>query len=315
MLLDAGNRIAIWSVALSVLLPAAAMLAMQIFGARHRIAIWPVILFAFAAPGWLLVDEVRQFQFALQVYEDERFPAPTITPKHIEALRKLRFAWDSRIESGGPVVDPFTPYGSASMAADLAPIIGTRDRDAVARFHREVSETLIWALDNCTLETGLYRLAHLTSSLMERRRRQDLDGLPATRIEAIVAELPRLEPDGYFRFTDQHRRLLQHLRFEWPAPDFVLIVARNMWGYPVPTVHFKRPFGDMTAFDYDMADILELPRPGPHQRDPLLERLYLEMWPALQTFVERVTIDAPTSSDAANRHCSLPVQQARGGPT
>jgi hypothetical protein len=310
MLFDSGNRIAIWSVVLLVV----AMLAMQIFGVRHRIAVWSVRLLAVATLGWLLITEARQFQLALQVYQDERFPAPTITPKHIEALRKLRFAWDSRIESGGPVVDQFTPYGSNSMAADLAPIIGTRDRDAVARFHREVSEVLIWALENCPLAPGQYRLGHLTNSSLEQRRKQDLDGLPAARIEAIVAELPRLEPDGYFRFTDQHRRLLQHLRFEWPDPDFMWVVAGNIWGYPVPTVHFKRPFGDMTAFDDDMADILERPRPGPRQRDPLLDRLYGEMWPALQTFVEHVTINEPTTSDTANGHCSIPTQQAWGGP-
>jgi hypothetical protein len=309
MLFDTGNRIAIWS----VVLLAVAMMAMQIFGIRHRVVIWSAVVLAVATVGWLLITEVRQFRLALQVYEDERFPAPAMTPKHVEAMRKMRFAWDSRIESGGPVVDPFMPYGSTSMAADLAPIIGTRDRDVVARFHREVSEVLIWALENCPLAPGQYQLAHLTNSSMEQRLRQDLDELPAARIEAIVAELPRLEPDGYFRFTDQHRRLLQHLRFEWPDPDFVWVVTRNIWGYPVPTVHFKRPFGDLTAFDDDMADILERPRPGPDQSDPVLERLYWEMWPALQTFVEHVTINGPATSDPANEHCSIPTQQARGG--
>jgi hypothetical protein len=310
MLFDTGNRIAIWSVVLLAL----AMLAMQIFGIRHRILNWSVALLAIAALGVLLSSEVRQVWLALQVYQDKRFPAPAITPKHVEALRKMRFAWDSLIESGGPVVDPFAPYGSTSMAADLAPIIGTRDRSAVARFHREVSEVLIWALENCPLEPGQYRLAHLTNASMEQRLRQDLDGLAAARIEEIIAELPRLEPDGYFRFTDHHRRLLQHLRFEWPDADFLWVAVRNIWGYSAPTVHFKRPFGDMTAFDYDMADILERPHPGPGQRDPLLERLYQEMWPALQTFVEHVTIDEPTSSDAANGHCSIPTQHALGGP-
>jgi hypothetical protein len=30
---------------------------------------------------------------------------PTITPKHLQALGKLRFAWHMAIESGGPIVD------------------------------------------------------------------------------------------------------------------------------------------------------------------------------------------------------------------
>jgi hypothetical protein len=67
----------------------------------------------------------------------------TITPKHLEALRKLRFGWNTRLESGGPVVDPLAPYGSEDMGADLGPIIGRRDPVAIARFHREVSALLI----------------------------------------------------------------------------------------------------------------------------------------------------------------------------
>jgi hypothetical protein len=56
-------------------------------------------------------------------------------------------------------------------------------------------------------------------------------------------------------------------------------------------VHFKRPFGDMTAFDVDMANILGLPRPPERGLDPVLERLYWEMWPALQTFVEHARLE------------------------
>jgi hypothetical protein len=124
--------------------------------------------------------------------------------------------------------------------------------------------------------------------------KQDLAGLPQERIEEVAGELPRLEPDGYFQFTDQHRRLLQHLRFEWPAAQHLGMVARG--GYPVPAVHFKRPFGDMTVLDIDMAEILELPPPAPGQLDPRLERLYWEMWPALQTFVEHAAIEVPSAS-------------------
>jgi len=84
---------------------------------------------------------------------------------------------------------------------------------------------------------------------------------------------PRLEPDGHFRFTDQHRRLLRKLRFEWPDPQMIGFVAGN--GYPVPAVHFKPPFGDMTSFDIDMASILGVPKPS--AGDPLFRRLYWEM--------------------------------------
>src|SRR5262249_25568063 len=135
---------------------------MQVFGTGDRTAIWFAVLLA-ATLGGLLVWEGRQWWLAGQVYKDEQFPVPAITPKHIEALRKLQFIWDARIENGGPVVDPLTPYGSENMAADLGRIIGRRDRVAVARFHREVSAVLIWALENCALAPGQYRLTHLTN--------------------------------------------------------------------------------------------------------------------------------------------------------
>jgi hypothetical protein len=285
--------------------------AVQIFDTWDRNVISLIMFLIVAILAWLIWN-VLQWWLALRVYTDEQFPTPAITREHVEALRKIRFAWNTWIESGGPVVDQFTPYGSENMAADLGPIIGTRDRVTIARFHREVSETLIWALDKCALAPGQYRLAHLTNSFMQQRLRQDLAGLPETRIEEIVAELPRLEPDGYFQFTDQHRRLLQHLRFEWPAPQHMSTVASG--GYPVPTVHFKRPFGDMTAFEIDMAEILELPRPAPDRLDPLLERLYWETWPALQTFVEHATIEVPSVSrtgDGCDRPAARPDDKAR----
>jgi hypothetical protein len=61
---------------------------------------------------------------------------------------------------------------------------------------------------------------------------------------------------------------------------------------PVPIVNYKRPFGDMTAFEIDMASILGLSRP-PLADTPLdrqLSALYWDMWPALQTFAEHATI-------------------------
>jgi hypothetical protein len=267
---------------------------------------WLVLALApLAWPAW----QVWRWELVRRIYASQEEPsAPTITPKHVQALRKLRFAWNTIFESGGPIVDPWAPYGSENMAADLGPILGTRDKVAIARFHREISSLLIWALKNGELAVGDYWLAHLDNASMERRLRRELaryPGVPRERVEAIVAELPRLDPDGRFRFTDQHRRLLHELALEWPDWQTMSIVAGYIGirlpgsGYPAPTVHFKRPFGYMSAFEIDMAAILGLPNamgedvPGRvgGKIDPLLDRLYWEMWPALQTFVEHVEID------------------------
>jgi hypothetical protein len=45
-------------------------------------------------------------------------------------------------------------------------------------------------------------------------------------------------------------------------------------GYPAPAVHFKRPFGDMSAFDIDVAANLGLPHAKGDTIDALLDRLF-----------------------------------------
>jgi hypothetical protein len=187
-------------------------------------------------------------------------------------------------------VDPLTLHGNEDLAADLGPLLGTRDKVAIARFHREASLLLLWALKHGELAAGGYRLAHLDNAGMERRLQRELarfPGLPKARVATILAELPRLDPDGQFRFTDQHRRLLRGHRLEWPHRQLMRCVASS--GYPAPAVDFKRPFG-VTAFSIDMAAILGLAPAQGETIDPLLGRLYWEMWPALQAFVEHVTV-------------------------
>jgi hypothetical protein len=211
--------------------------------------------------------------------------------RHLKAIRKLRFIWDPAVESGGPIVDPYRPYGSAAIADDLAPILGTRDDEAIAAFHVEVAAALSWALENGELQAGRYPLAHLTKAEMERALRRELRGLPPERIAAIVKELPRLDPDGTFLLTREHQLLIRHLRFGWPGKTMLGLFDYRDW-IPVPIVNYKRPFGDMTAFEIDMASILGLSRP-PLADTPLdrqLSALYWDMWPALQTFAEHATI-------------------------
>ncbi|OWV80596.1 hypothetical protein ATY78_07900 [Rhizobium sp. R635] len=249
-----------------------------------------LIVAVLSLPAWI----AWQWHAEHQIYADPEDPALTITPQHIEALRKLQFAWSTSIESGGPVVNPLAPYGSDDLAADLGPIIGTSDRIVIARFHREVSTLLTWALANCGLADGQYHLDHLDNATMQRRLRNDLAGLPGARINSYLAEMPRLEPDGYFQFTRQHLQLLHHLSFEWPDSRIISTVAGE--GYPAPVVNFKRPFGDMSAFEIDMAAILGQPRPVLDHVDPALNRYYWEMWPALQAFVQNVRLDAAKST-------------------
>jgi hypothetical protein len=211
------------------------------------------------------------------------------TARHLAAIRKLRFDWNPFIENGGPVVDPLAPYGSADIADDLGPIIGTRDMVAVARFHIEVSRALAWALENGELTEGRYRLAHLDNATMERAMMRGTERLDDGQIARIRSEIPHLDPDGTFMFTTTHRLLLENIRFGWPHQAMQALFPR-FGGQIAPVVNFKRPFGDMSSFDIDMARILGQPRPQSQTFAPALWRLYTEMWPALQVFVEHAQI-------------------------
>ena len=259
-----------------------------------------ILISAGTAGAWQVRQYWRLYSALAELSELDGLGEP-LRPdaRHLAAIRKLRFTWDTMVESGGPIVDPSRPYGSRNMADDLAPIIGTRDIEAIAKFHIEVARGLSWVLENGVLPEGRYPLAHLDNAAMESAMMRGTENLSAAQIAQFRAEVPRLEPDHTFLFTSAHRALLKQLRFGWPRPSLISIFPA--WGGQiVPTVNFKRPFGDMSAFDIDMAAILGLPRPADNGKfDPALWRLYTEMLPALQVFVEHAEV-AVVPDDAIN---------------
>jgi hypothetical protein len=258
---------------------------------------WIILVAIIIAAGIAAVWQGLRYQRLYAIYRDLTLADDSYEPLrpdrlHLMAIRKLRFTWDPLVESGGPIVDPLRPYGSADMADDLGPIIGTRDMVAVARFHVEVGRALAWVLENGTLPEDRYPLAHLDNASIERAMMRGTQHLSEAQIAELQSEIPRLDPDRTFMFTTAHRKLLENLRFGWPPPGLLALFPR--WGgQVVPIVNFKRPFGDMSAFDIDMAAILGLPPPARNAKfDPALWRLYTEMLPALQAFVEHAQFAA-----------------------
>jgi hypothetical protein len=221
-------------------------------------------------------------RMSAHVEEDEFALQPTA--RHLRALRRLRIVWNWSIESGGPIVDWQMPYGSKDFDHDLRDLAGTQDKKAMDAFHLKVARAFFWALEHGELPEGRYTVAPWTNQSLHDYARDDFRGLPEDRVAALMAELPQLSPDGTFTITRAHRLLIKAIRFDWPAaPD----VARDEDVLLVPLVHFKRPFGDMTAFEIDMAHIIGEEPPA---SDPHYNRLYLEMWPALQAFVQHAEI-------------------------
>jgi hypothetical protein len=211
-------------------------------------------------------------------------PPKLLSPKHIASIRQLRFFWLSG-EAGAPCVDPEAPFGTNDALRDLAEITGEKDGAILQRLYVEVMNGIEEFAATAQLAPGHYMLP-----------------------EPIVAHLKQLmdEPDhagidehGGFMFTAEHAKLIPALR--WGVYDergfhfdpikiggrlredeYWLVTGGNM----------KRPYGDMTSFELDMADILGQPvdKSGREYRisPDLEERLYLlhsQMHVALQVFV------------------------------
>lgn len=236
--------------------------------------------------GWKFWRDSRLFSAFMTTGASLRPFQPT--ERHLQAIRKLKFTWSLMIESGGPLVDPNAPFGDSPLRETLSGIIGTTSDKALGAFQAEVVHTLVWALRNGTLPVGRYSIAPLTSARMREEIRAQLKGFPEERIESVLREVPSLSPDETFSFTADHQILVKHLRFtsfkNYEA--FSSYFGRAV----VAMINFKRPFGDMTAFEYEMADLLGRPQPETEAELRALGQLYWDMWPALQAFVQHAQI-------------------------
>lgn len=186
-----------------------------------------------------------------------------LTDTHIKLLRNAVVVW-APIESGAPAVlisplqasDEEEP--SPELYADLAKRAGlqTVDKQQIDRLLMEMPEALAQLLAHGKLEPGTYRYDNplQTVSFAEK---------------TLPSELAHLAHDKSvsFAFTAQHAKLLRHARWQ------------GLFMNP------KRPYGDMTSFERDMADILKVPLD--EQR---LWKLHTETLPALQIYLQKATI-------------------------
>jgi hypothetical protein len=199
-----------------------------------------------------------------------------ISPLHLACLRQLRFVWVPNVESGGPSVDFEAPFGSSDVYADLARIAKMNSKSELKRLYAAVMVRLAVFTEKGKLAPGHYSLPRETVLRLKR---------------SVAAS--GISDDG-FHFTAEHAKLINALRWVYLEPTrysfvFNLSLDPEDWTgfWRVPSVNFKRPFGDMTYFEIDMAAVLGLPF-RPNSNDPNEARfsdLYQQMHAALQIFV------------------------------
>jgi hypothetical protein len=220
-----------------------------------------------------------------------------LTMDHLHALREMIFVWVD-LEAGAPgmwgygptthrdavgtEIEPYTPLG---IQIDLCRILGleedpfhlgTETQERLDQFHASMGTALEIALDAAEIVPGDYTYPNFFALMPH----PDVEHLMPYHIEVV---LPDLFEDTEFAFegdhvpvptgemiafhlTADHVRLLRALRVDWSQ--------RN--GYV--GIELKRPYGDMTYFEIDMADILGIPFARDSGNEPNFtkeQRIYL----------------------------------------
>ncbi len=217
-----------------------------------------------------------------------------LTEEHVRLLRQSVVLW-SPVESGAPavLVSPLLMEGAEGEAleADFARRAGVpfatppnaEQRAHAQRLIAEMPEALAQVLEHGTLAPGSYEYENPLVQF-------------AFAAQSLPEDLVHLATDRRvrFSFTKEHAALLRRARWE------------GLWMNP------KRPYGDMTYFELDIAEILgehaQRDSRGrfPEEVDQRLGRLHEETLPALQLFLLRATI-APGS------YTKIPVEPGLGG--
>lgn len=222
-----------------------------------------------------------------------------VTPQHIALLREIRFTWEGA-ERGAPMLDPERPYGRTDLLSQLGEIFGDDDPTLLARRHVEMLYALGRLLSHGALKPGCYALRNLTADEL----RGALHGYGGD--EGLADADIGLDAEGFVTVTDEHLKLLRGMSLEWPSQS-ECEDRLDMGSYPAAAIDPKRPYGDFTYIEVDMARILgclpprlEGDAPAVFEPEPALaahlQRLHWQMLGAMQAFVENAEL-APGTYD------------------
>lgn len=193
-------------------------------------------------------------------------PPDGFSALHLAILRNLRVTWLT-VESGAPGLRQFLPFGANRSTLKVGfELIGCRDEALLAR---------------ALVETGQLIPAFCTKAAMSAGRY----AVPADMRDYFADSQTGVSTDGMFEFREEHAVLLRQScwRTDMLYPP----------SWPLPGIDGKRPYGDRSYFQIDMASHLGMPyqisSDGEVQtdevRDAELESLHWQMLTALQIFL------------------------------
>lgn len=194
-------------------------------------------------------------------------PVPDeFSAQHLSILRNLRVTW-LPVESGAPGLRQFMPFGANRSTLPFGfELISRRDEVMLAKLLVETGQLIPAFCMHADLAVGRY-------------------AVPADMRDYFADPQTGVSSDGTFDFREEHAVLLRH--FNWRMD----MLDPPCW--PLPGVDGKRPYGDCSYFQIDMAAHLGKPYSvgsnGEVQtdeaRDAELAGLHCQMLTALQVFL------------------------------
>jgi hypothetical protein len=215
-----------------------------------------------------------------------------ITSAHLSLLRQMRFSWDGA-ERGAPMLDPERPYGRTDLLAQLGETFESDDGFEIAQRHVEMVFVLARVLKHGSLAPGRYALRNIGASDV----REAMRGYGGE--EGVSDADLGLAADGRVAIGDDQLQLLRAIEIRWPS----IYECEERLGsgvFPAAAADAKRPYGDFTYIEVDMARILGVlpPRtdgdsaifePSPELAQHL-QRLHWQMLVAIQVFAEQASL-------------------------
>jgi len=204
-------------------------------------------------------------------------------PEHAVLMRRLRVLWVP-VESGAPGIEFEDPLGPDSLSIARAALKTSDDSRAIRKL----------------AEVGLLvpRYVAALGRLAPGRY-----ALPAEMRPAFDFPESGVDADGGFMLREEHLTLLRAA--DWRTVDrqsieSVLREGPRYW--PMPYIDGKRPYGNSSYYQVDMARLLGEPYPvdarGYARTDPAkdarLERLHRETLAALQVFLAHSSAQPPS---------------------
>lgn len=207
-------------------------------------------------------------------------PMPVLGPAHLALIRLTCVMWVP-VEEGAPGIDIERPLlGTGPIIAIAMAVLKTKDEAWATRTLAELGLLIGPFIQHASLVPGRY-------------------AVPAAMRRDFAFPESGVDDAGDFTFRKEHHALLRSAQWrvvDNDSLDEVFDDDHTFW--PMPHIDGKRPYGDRSYYQIDMAEVLGQPYRfdangdlvDDADKDARLERLHGETLAALQIFLGYATL-------------------------